>query len=76
MERRPHRDERPTLRVGRESEFILVVGTPGIGPGTFARVGYQDTVPEDAKPVAELSLPAAKPGDPPVKEKITIKDRC
>ncbi|MCI0462301.1 MAG: hypothetical protein L0Z62_35565 [Gemmataceae bacterium] len=68
--------ERPTLRVGRGGEFILVVGTPGVGPGTFAMVVYQDTIPEDAKPVAEFSLPAARSGDPPIQEKVTITDRC
>jgi hypothetical protein len=68
--------EQPALRVGRESEFALVVGTPGIGSGTFAMVGYQGTIPEGAKPVAELSLPAARPGAGPVKEKFEIKGRC
>lgn len=48
--------EPPTLRAGRDSEFTLVVGTPGIGPGTFASIGYEGAIPEAAKPVAELSL--------------------
>ncbi len=68
--------ELPTLRVGRDAEMSLVVGTPGIGPGTFAMVGYQDLFPEGAKPVAEISLPPATSGDPPVKSKFEIKGRC
>ncbi len=68
--------ERPTVRAGRQSEFTLVVGTPGVGPGTFAMIGYQDTIPESARPVAELSWPAAKSGAAPVKEKFEIKGRC
>jgi hypothetical protein len=68
--------ERPTLRIGRENELVLVVGTPGIGPGTFAMVRYQDTIPESAKPVAEITYPPAKPGLPPVRQKYEIKDRC
>jgi hypothetical protein len=68
--------ERPSLRVGRGAELDLVVGTPGVGPGTFAMLGYEDTIPKSAKPVAELSLPSAKPGAPPLKEKWEIKDRC
>jgi hypothetical protein len=68
--------ERPALRVGRETELALVVGTPGIGSGTFAMLGYQDTIPESAKPVAELSLPAARAGDKPIQEKLEIKGRC
>jgi hypothetical protein len=68
--------EPPAIRVGRESEFVLVVGTPGIGPGTFAMVGYQDTIPETAKPVADLVLPGEKSGVPPVRDKCIIKGRC
>jgi hypothetical protein len=68
--------ERPTLRVGRETDLVLVVGTPGEGPGTFAMLSYEGTIPESAKPVAEATLPAAKSGAPPVNEKWTIMGRC
>ena len=68
--------ELPTLRVGRGSEFVLVVGTPGVGPGTFAMVHYQDTISEDVKPVAEIAYQSAKPGAPPLREKCTILGRC
>jgi hypothetical protein len=66
----------PSLRVGRTSEFMLVVGTPGIGPGTFAAVAYTDTVPADARPAVEITFQPARPGDPPIKEKYEIKERC
>jgi hypothetical protein len=68
--------ELPTLRVGRGTELDLVVGTPGVGPGTFAMLEYEGTIPKEAKPLAEVSLPSAKPGAPPLKEKWEIKDRC
>jgi hypothetical protein len=68
--------ELPTMRVGREGEFVLVVGTPGIGPGTFAMLAYLDTIPETTKPVAEVTYQTAKPGDAPLKEKYEIKERC
>jgi hypothetical protein len=68
--------ERPELRVGRGSELVLVVGTPGVGPGTFAMLDYEGTVPANVKPVADVVLPAAKPGAPPLKEKWEIKERC
>jgi hypothetical protein len=67
--------ELPSLRVGRGSEMALVVGTPGVGAGTFAMLGYEDTVPETAKPLADVSLPG-KGGAPPLKEKWVIQDRC
>jgi hypothetical protein len=66
----------PVMRVGRTSEFMLTVGTPGVGPGTFAAVAYADTVPEAAKPTAEIAFQSAKPGEPPVKERYEIKERC
>ncbi len=67
---------RPTPRVGRDSQFVLVVGTPGDGPGTFAMLAYAGTIPEDARPMAEVTYQPVKPGDPPLKEKFEIKERC
>lgn len=69
-------DELPALRVGRGGEFMLVVGTPGTGPGTFASVVYQDTIPAGAKPTAEIVFAPAKPGDPPHREKFELPERC
>jgi hypothetical protein len=66
----------PSLRVGRATELYLVVGTPGIGPGTLAMVGYQDTIPEGIPVLAEVTLPAAKAGSQPVKLKFELKERC
>jgi hypothetical protein len=68
--------ELPSLRVGRGSELVLVVGTPGVGPGTFAMLDYEGTVPADVKPVADVALPPARPGGPPLKERWVIRDRC
>jgi hypothetical protein len=68
--------ELPSLRVGRDSDLMLVVGTQGIGPGTFAMLAYEGSVPADVKPVAHVVLAPAKPGDPPLKEQWVIKGRC
>lgn len=68
--------ERPTLRLGRSSDWVLVVGTPGVGAGTFAMLGYEDTVTRGAQPVAELTLPAARAGASPVKDRVELKKRC
>jgi hypothetical protein len=68
--------ELPTLRVGRDAELMLVVGTPGVGPGTFASVCYDETIPEAANPVAEFTFAPAKAGAASVKEKFEIKERC
>jgi len=65
----------PTLRAGRESEFILAVGSPGVGPGTLARVGHEDTIPLDVNAVAELTFPA-KDKKSQTKSRLAIKGRC
>ena len=68
--------ELPSLRVDRGTDLVLVVGTSGVGPGTFAMLSYLDTIPEDVKPVAEIIYQPAKPGETPFKEKFEIKERC
>jgi hypothetical protein len=67
---------RPGLQIGRETDFILAVGSPGLGKGTFAMVSYDQTVPANACPTVEIDYPAAKAGDPPVKEHYELKERC
>jgi hypothetical protein len=67
---------RPTLRRNRTNDLMLAVGTRGPGPGTFAAVGYQNTIPADAHPVAELTLTPRKAGSEPVKKRFEFKERC
>jgi hypothetical protein len=57
-------------------DFMLTIGTPGIGPGTFATVGYDKLVPQSAHIVVEAEFAPIKPGDPPVRQKYELKDRC
>ena len=66
----------PTLRCGRTTECTLVVGTPGLGTGTFATIGYDEVSPESVYPTAEVTYPPAKPGSPPVKQLYELKKRC
>lgn len=61
-------DEKLMLQIG--------VGTPGVGPGTFAFVLYPNTIPKDAYPVAEVTFPAKTPGRDPLKHKYVLKERC
>jgi hypothetical protein len=64
------------LRLGRENELILGVGTPGLGRGTFAYVGYENLMPEGSNPTAEITYPLKNPDDTPVKELFELKHRC
>ena len=67
---------RPTLRRNRTNDLMLVVGTRGLGAGTFAAIGYQNTIPADAHPVGQLTLPPTKAGGKPVKKVFEFKERC
>jgi hypothetical protein len=69
-------DEKPVRRLGRDNELLLVVGTPGHGPGTFAELAYEGTIPDGVRPTVEVAFPAARDGDPPVRERYELKERC
>jgi RNA polymerase sigma factor (sigma-70 family) len=66
----------PVLHPGQEGEFRLNVGVPGFGPGTFAAIPHDNNIPDDLKPMAEVTFPAAKPGDKPRTEVIPLPGRC
>jgi hypothetical protein len=64
--------EVPAVRLGRDNDLILTVGTPGQGSGAFAMLAYDDTIPKDAHPKVEVRWP----GETPVKELFVLKQRC
>jgi hypothetical protein len=68
--------QQPVLRRNRESEFILVVGTPGLGAGTFAAIGYDQTIPAATHPKCEVAFPSGKAGAGPAKKLFELKERC
>jgi hypothetical protein len=69
-------EHRPALRRNRVTEVILVVGTPGLGAGTFASIGYNDTIPDSAHPKCEVFFPPPKAGAEPVKKLYELMERC
>lgn len=66
----------PPAHTGQECFLRLNVGSPGFGPGTFAAIPHDNNIPDGLKPVAEVTFPPAKPGDPPRKEVIPLPGRC
>jgi hypothetical protein len=68
--------EKPTLKLERGVDFVLAVGTPGLGAGTLAMLAYQDTIPDAVVPHVEVLFPAVKADDPPVRELYELKERC
>lgn len=68
--------ERPTVRLERDLDLVLCVGTPGAGPGTFAMIDYADCIPEKAFPRVEIGFPTTSAGELPVRELYELKERC
>jgi hypothetical protein len=64
------------LMVDREKELVLGVGTRGLGPGTTAYIGYEGVIPEKAYSTAEITYPPQRDGDPPIRERYELKQRC
>src|SRR5262249_42043787 len=64
------------LRRGEDpKQMNLWLGTPGLGPGTFAFTWY-DLVPQDVHPVVEVRFPAREAGRQSVTQKYVLKERC
>jgi hypothetical protein len=55
--------------------FSAMIGTPGVGPGTFAAINHF-LVPDDVHPIAEV-LPSGDTSDVHgAVQRFTLKDRC
>jgi hypothetical protein len=67
---------KPTWTGGRSQDTILCIGTPGHGPGTFAMVKYDGTVPPDKHPTIDATYRPKGPASKPVKEHYELKERC
>jgi hypothetical protein len=57
------------------TNLAVVMGTPGLGQGSFGLVGYDD-VPEGAHPVAEVRFPSRPPGKAPLVVRVPLEHRC
>ena len=68
--------DRQQLTVGRQKQLDLVVGTPGLGPGTTALVSYAGFVPRDVHPQVEIVFPPERDGSVPVRQLYELKGRC
>ena len=68
--------DRPVLKVGHESDVYLAIGTPGLGAGTTAFVGYEKLVPPEAHPQVSLTLPNAGEAGEKTKKVYQLKERC
>jgi hypothetical protein len=69
-------DRKQRLIPGQKLMLQIGVGPQGMGPGTFAFVLYPNTIPNDVYPEARITFPSKSLGQPPIKEKFTLKQRC
>ena len=69
------RAEQALFLSDKPQDFQSMIGTPGLGEGSFAALNIE-VVPKDIHPVAEFVFPSRKPGVDPIKEKVTLSQRC
>jgi hypothetical protein len=67
---------KPVLTAGHTTELLTGVGTPGLGPGTFAAIAYEGVIPEGIHPVVELTFPTTAAGREPLRTKTVLTHRC
>src|SRR5262249_30405694 len=59
-------------RGGDSGEVSFWLGTPGLGPGTFAVMDH-DLIPKGVRPVVEIQFPAKEKGQQPVGWKYALQ---
>jgi hypothetical protein len=64
------------LTIDRESDVVLGVGSPGLGAGTFTWIDYEKALPADKYPTVDILYPPRRPGEPPLRERYALKERC
>jgi hypothetical protein len=57
-----------------EKRLSIVVGTPGVGPGTFATYMCSCFLTEGAAPEAEIDFPTQTPGGPPLRMQVKLDE--
>lgn len=65
----------PEWTGGKTEENYLAVGTRGVGPGTFANLGYE-AIPENVTAKLTVTSTPKDASTPPVKELFELKERC
>jgi hypothetical protein len=66
---------RPRFTIGRTSDLVVGIGTPGLGAGTTAYLGYEGIVPKGLSPQADITFAPTGTGRP-IREHAELKHRC
>jgi hypothetical protein len=64
------------LNIGRETDMVLGVGSPGVGPGTTTWIDYEGVIPQGVYPTVEIAYPPKQAGEAPITERYELKRRC
>jgi hypothetical protein len=67
---------RPRLTIGRTADLVVGIGTPGLGAGTTAYVGYEGVVPKGLSPRADITFAPAVADQKPIREHYELNHRC
>jgi len=66
----------PSVRAGNSCEIDTAIGTPGLGKGTTAYLGYEKTIPPEATASLEVTYPKGEKQTTPLQVKSILKERC
>lgn len=64
------------LMIDRDTDVVLGVGSPGVGPGSFTWIDYDTVIPTDKFPTLDIVYPSKHPGEAPLREHYELKKRC
>ena len=64
------------LMIERETDVVIGVGSPGVGPGTFTWTVYEALMPAGKYPTLDVVYAPKHPGDDPLHERYELKQRC
>ncbi|HWB11328.1 MAG TPA: hypothetical protein VG826_19015 [Pirellulales bacterium] len=67
---------RPRLTIGRTTDLVVGIGTPGLGAGTTAYVGYEGIIPKGLSPRADITFAPASADQKPIRARYDLTHRC
>jgi hypothetical protein len=70
---RPHAV--PLLLAGETTEFNALIGTEGLGQGTYAWIAYSH-IPADIHPIAEIIFPSSEVNHLAITMQVALEQRC
>jgi hypothetical protein len=72
-------DQYTFQRGPRGTKLSVKVGSPGLGPGTFAAVYHGEVfgrIPRSLVPEADIAFPPRVAGAPPIRTRVVLDDMC